>query len=370
MARHTGLDVLRGLMLVLMTVTHIPTSVGGMFGQPFGFVSAAEGFVLLSGFIAGMVFSRRLDRFGPDAMRTALQKRAMQIYLCHVALLIFLFTIVAGTGVALQQAAVTNMLGFFLDRPLSALLGGLLLLYRPPLLDILPMYALFLLVTPFLLAFGARGGWSLLLGSSVALWLCAQFGLGALAYQALGTLLHVPVPLEATGAFVLPAWQLLWVTGLWLGARHSENDSPLRQIPTALIGVAVVTATLFFAWRHMIGQTPLPDLPAANHLFDKWQLGPLRLLNVTALVLCVARFGPALLQWLPATRFLEKLGMASLPVFCAHLALALIVLALLGSGGAYPLWLDLAVLGASFALLHHIAGISIARRAAASHGPH
>lgn len=364
MTRMPGLDVLRGLMLVLMTVTHLPISIGGAFGQPFGYVSAAEGFVLLSGFIAGLVFTRRLDRHGPAAVRSALQKRALQIYLCHVALLMFLFTIVASLGVALERAAVTNLLGFFLDQPIQALFGGLLLLYRPPLLDILPMYAAFLLVTPALLAFGARGGWPKLLGLSGALWLGAQFDLGGRLYDALGSVLLLPVPLEATGAFVLPAWQLLWVVGLWLGASHQDERSPLSRLPAGLVKTAIGMALAFFAWRYLVGQTPLPDWPAANHLFDKWQLGPLRLLNVAVLTICLAHFGPLLSRPLPASHYLATLGAASLPVFCAHLVLALAALALLGADDAQPLWLDLAVLAASLAALHRIARFSLERRSA------
>jgi hypothetical protein len=41
MERQTELDWLRGLMLVLMTITHMPTWFSAHVGQPFGFVSAA-----------------------------------------------------------------------------------------------------------------------------------------------------------------------------------------------------------------------------------------------------------------------------------------------------------------------------------------
>ena len=46
-------------MLVLMTLTHVPTRFSSPAGQPFGYVSAAEGFVLLSAFMAGSVYTRR-----------------------------------------------------------------------------------------------------------------------------------------------------------------------------------------------------------------------------------------------------------------------------------------------------------------------
>jgi hypothetical protein len=58
MKRYREIDALRGLKLALMTVTHLPTRLADPLGQPFGWVSAAEGFVLLSGFTAGLVYSR------------------------------------------------------------------------------------------------------------------------------------------------------------------------------------------------------------------------------------------------------------------------------------------------------------------------
>ena len=57
MTRRWELDALRGLMLVLMTLTHLPTRVADPLGQPLGHVSAAEGFVMLSGYMAGMVYT-------------------------------------------------------------------------------------------------------------------------------------------------------------------------------------------------------------------------------------------------------------------------------------------------------------------------
>ena len=46
--RKPELDALRGLFLVWMTLTHLPTRASDLVNQPFGFVSSAEGFVFLS----------------------------------------------------------------------------------------------------------------------------------------------------------------------------------------------------------------------------------------------------------------------------------------------------------------------------------
>jgi hypothetical protein len=47
-------------------------------------VSAAEGFVLLSAFMAGMVYTRKGRRTGVVAMRQAFWHRALVIYGCQL----------------------------------------------------------------------------------------------------------------------------------------------------------------------------------------------------------------------------------------------------------------------------------------------
>jgi len=124
--RRWEIDALRGLMLVLMTVTHIPTRFSDPFGQPLGYVSAAEGFVMLSAYVAGMVYTQRQLRDGAEAMRSAFLRRAFKIYLCQAVLLVFLLGLVAVLGVVVRQAAITDMVSFFLDHPLTAFFSGLL----------------------------------------------------------------------------------------------------------------------------------------------------------------------------------------------------------------------------------------------------
>ena len=58
MSRRTELDSLRGLLLLLMALTHLPTRMSAYANQPLGFVSAAEGFVFLSAFLAGRSYER------------------------------------------------------------------------------------------------------------------------------------------------------------------------------------------------------------------------------------------------------------------------------------------------------------------------
>jgi hypothetical protein len=356
------MNALRGLMLVLMTFTHLPTRWSSPLGQPFGFVSAAEGFVMISAYMAGVVYTERARRRGEDEMRSAFWRRALKIWACQAALLLFAFTVVALIGAASHADAVDNLLAFYFERPWLALISGLLLVYSPALLDILPMYVLFMLISPLLLLHGLRHGWLPVLVLSLVLWLAAQGQFGGWIYNHAVAGLKVAVPLSQTGAFDLLAWQFLWVFGLWLGSAHARTPQVLpARFPRPMVIVALAAAAVGLVWRHGVGQAPFPGNDTLNLLFDKWQLGPLRLLNFMALLLLVMHFAPELKSRLPRARVLETLGAAALPVFCAHLVVVLVVLALLGEVGApRPLALDALLVVATFAVLYGVALLSAA----------
>lgn len=368
--RQYELDALRGLMLVLMTVTHLPTRLSSPLGQPFGYVSAAEGFVLLSAYMAGLVYGRVALAKGVDAMRLAFWRRARKVYFAHAALLFFLFTVIAGVGVTVDQPAVENLMHFYLTEPWRALPASLLLLYRPPLLDILPMYVLFMLASPVALAWGSKRGWTGILVGSFTLWVMAQFGLGAWLFLNTVTALGGHLPFNEAGSFDTFSWQLLWVVGLCMGASRSDAKVIPFEFPRWVVGVSLVLAVLAFGWRHWAGQVPFEATSAwrvtINLLFDKWQLGPLRLLNLTVLVILTIRCAPFVAtfwenhEWSVGRNVLVTLGSASLPVFCAHLLVVLLVLTAWGdSPMARSAWGDATLLAACFGLLYLVADMTL-----------
>ena len=159
MTRQPEIDALRGLMLVLMCVTHVPTRFAEWLSQPFGFVSAAEGFVFLSAYLVGVVYVGRARKLGQAEMRKSLWRRVGVVYRSHVAMLAFLFTVIAWIGIRSERQAITNLISFYLQEPSVALWTSLALIYTPPLLDILPMYVLFMALSPLIipLAMRARG---------------------------------------------------------------------------------------------------------------------------------------------------------------------------------------------------------------------
>ena len=359
MTRRWELDALRGLMLVLMTVTHLPTRLSSPMGQPFGFVSAAEGFVLLSAYMAGLVYGGMAQKRGIEAMRPAFWRRALKVYASHAATLLFLFTVIAAVGVRIDQPAVKDLMAYYLTHPLPALVSGLLLIYKPPLLDILPMYILFLLASPWVLAQGLRGGWKAIMVWSAGLWLLAQFGLDMWVYDATVRLTGLQVPFHETGAFSTFSWQFLWMLGLWMGASRTRPTPRPFTFPGWAVALAVVVAGVCLVWRHWVGQSPFGANESLNLLFDKWRLAPLRMLDLFALIVLAIRFGPALVERMPRLRLLETLGAASLPVFCMQLVIVLLVLAFFGANPLlHPVWLDMLLVAASFAALYGVALIS------------
>lgn len=353
--RRWELDALRGLMLVLMTLTHMPTMYSLPSGQPFGFVSAAEGFVFLSAFMVGRVYGGRARRQGLAAMQAALQARALKLYLCQLGLLLLAFTVVAWLGVRNQQGGATGLLEFFfLDRE-AAVLGAVLLLHNPPLLDILPLYIVLMLLSPWALRHGLQHGWQRLLAGSALLWLAQQAGLGLALYEMVRNATGFPIPYKDMGAFHGLAWQALWLVGLWLGARQV----PLPRVPRWLLAMAATYALAMWAWRHGAGQDPAPGQHWVAFLLDKWSLGPMRVLNFASLVILLVSLPRPWLNRLPRPVPLELLGRHSLLVFCAHVVIALLTLATFGSTEVMRPWqTDLVLLGGALLLLTAIAGLA------------
>ena len=355
--RRPELDALRGLMLVLMAITHVPTRYSSWLSQPFGFVSAAEGFVFLSAYMVGAIYTRRALESSVAAMRRALWRRAGVVWVCQIAMLLFLFTLIAKIGLRTDRRAIVNLISFYLEEPIDALWTGLLMVYNPPLLDILPMYVVYMLASPLALTLGMRrNGWLVVAGGSFVLWGLAQLYLIQPLYKILIHWIEPKMPFHETGAFDLFAWQFMWVFGLWMGSR-AVATTERRAIPPWIVAFAVAFAAICLVWRHAIGQAPFPGLPEWNLLFDKWRLGPLRIVDFVALLVIVMRFGPAILH----IRFpvLETLGRASLPVFCAHVVIVLIVLSAVGDRmGLMPLWVETLVLGSTLVALYWIAVFS------------
>jgi hypothetical protein len=324
--RKPEFDALRGLFLVWMTLTHLPTRLSDLVNQPFGFVSSAEGFVFLSALLVGRVYMRQAIENG-GRLRSKLWKRALRVYAYHVSLLLLAFTFAAAFAVYRHHAALEHLLDFYIAHPAVAIVGSLLLIYCPPLLDILPIYVIFLLASPFAFSIAVKRSWRPVILGSTALWLMAQFGLRAMVQHFVVSITHLPIPLQQWGAFNLFAWQWVWIMGMWMGARSVEGELPLHSLPKWVFWMSGAICLFFVGVRHDLLGARLTQ-EHLEILVDKWQLGPLRVLNIIAFV-CLLYSLRGAVRWIISREPFITLGRASIEVFCAHLLFVFVGLALL-----------------------------------------
>jgi hypothetical protein len=348
MGRRLELDAVRGLMLVWITLTHLPMAASTYVNQPFGFVSAAEGFIFLSALFTGRIYSRMAVHDGYRAMTLKLWSRTVRLYGYHALLLAFVFLIAVPIASRGNRPGLHNLLDFyFMVGAKRSITEAFLLIYRPPLLDILPMYIIFLVFTSVALLLARKIGWRPILWTAFTVWLFAQFGFRSAEHSFMMRFIPTRIPLNEMGSFDLWAWQFLWIVGIWLGVRWGRNNLPIENWASRAVIPAALIFCLGFSLRHAISHGL--QLGASEFLFDKWHLGFLRLLNFAAGGIVLVYF-QALLKPL-AIRPLVMLGQSSLQVFCVHLLFCFAGLTLMGNASMLSGWKQFVLLSVTFAAM-------------------
>ncbi len=314
--RFTSLDFFRGLMLVVMALDHLAGAASPTW-QIFGFVSAAEGFVFLSGVVIGLVYGKETLKAESGLWRRSLA-RAWTLYQHHLVLLA-LVMVLAFLAYPVFGVAWRDHMPFLLEHPFTGLALSLTFLNQPRFFDILPLYTLFLLVTPLLLIGFAKGRAPLVLGSSVLLWLLAQFDVRQVLLR------QVPYYWNLQpGSFDPFAWQLLFVVGSYLGYRTLRGREVIPQGWRPLL-LALALALPLLVLRHAT-RFELPGFPYVQleGFTDRASLGWLRVLDFFLVAFLLAR----LVQWWPQlfqARWFVFLGQHSLQVFAAHVLFVYLV---------------------------------------------
>jgi hypothetical protein len=133
MRRLEEVDALRGLLLVWITLTHLPTVLSAYVNQPFGFVSAAEGFIFLSALFTGRIYFGLAQQNGYGAMLRKLRGRTLRLYLYHAFLLSFVFLVAVPIAASGTCPGLHNLLDFYFKAgSRHAIIDGAMLLYRSP----------------------------------------------------------------------------------------------------------------------------------------------------------------------------------------------------------------------------------------------
>ena len=306
-----------------MSVDHSPSWFRHFTDQPLGFFTTAECFVFVSAFLAGMFFRKRAEKLGFVTARASSLHRALRIYRAHLLTVGFAF--VLGSFFLSEFPGVRYLLDHYLLNPWTAIAGSVALLFRPPLLDILPMYILFSLLTPLAFWAAQRWGWRTVLFVSFSAWLIAQTHVRDFLLATAGNVSFVQL-----GPFDLLAWQFLWVGGLFIG-QHLVGNQSLLVAPQWVRPLLVFAVIVFLFWR-WISIANGSDPTTQSWLLDKWNLGPLRLINFALAAALTATFLKYINRWEVGLRPFSLIGRHMLPVFCSQICLSVLIIGCTDSG--------------------------------------
>ncbi|MGI6897435.1 OpgC domain-containing protein [Enterobacter chengduensis] len=338
-ARDLRIDFMRGIALVMMVVAHTEVmSIFNIFSwERFGLTTGAEGFVILSGFMLGMLNRARLQKAVLLTVSWGLYRRAWKIYRVNIIVIVSFILLSYVPHINLFE--VTHFTDRFSGEswslyPVTPQIKEtwfIIILYLqigPHQTQILGLYIFLLLFSPLFLGMLQKGKvWWLL-------------GLSLLAY---GLWQQWPVrltPSEFEFAFPLLAWQFIFVLGMASGWYKAELISFARTPPgKAVVAVLVMVALglAFVAQNHTNPFMPpalllhviSPD--SFNAFYHTWaaknELGPVRVLNDIALMVTV--YLVLTYCWVPLNRllgwFLIPLGQHSLYTFILHVYVVLLV---------------------------------------------
>ncbi|MEE9689133.1 OpgC domain-containing protein [Enterobacter sp. HK169] len=338
-ARDLRIDFMRGIALVMMVVAHTEVmSVFNIFSwERFGLTTGAEGFVILSGFMLGMLNRARLQKVVLLTVSWGLYLRAWKIYRVNIIIIVSFILLAYIPHINLFE--VTHFTDRFSDEswslyPVTPQIKEtwfniiLYLQIGPHQTQILGLYIFLLLLSPLFLGMLQKGKVWWLLGASLLV-----YGL----WQRWPLRL---TPSEFEFAFPLLAWQFIFVLGMASGWYKAELISFARTPAGKVVVVALVIVALilgFIAQNHTN-----PFMPPAllmhvippdgfNTFYHTWAakngLGPVRVLNDIALMVTV--YLVLTYCWTPLNRmlgwFLIPLGQHSLYTFILHVYVVLLV---------------------------------------------
>ncbi|NGP16627.1 OpgC family protein [Devosia aurantiaca] len=325
--RDPRLDMFRGIALVMIFINHVPGTIYENYtNRNFGFSDAAEAFVFMSGMAAGLAYS---NGFRSGSLWSAIARvwaRARQLYFVHLSITMICLAIFAAAALwfDLPEVLTRNNIAPLFSQPLSSLIGIPLLTHQLGYLNILPLYATLLLMTPVFMMVGLKRPW-LMFALSIALWaLAGQFRL------------NLPNFPTAGGWFFNPfSWQLLFVTGLLSGAAMKTGQRFIPYHP-ALFALAAALVIFILLWMKIpvVGDAGrdvlahLADAGAPFYItwFDKSYLALPRLLHALALFYVLGHL--PLMMTFAQSRLaapLRAMGRQGLAVFATGTVLSMVM---------------------------------------------
>jgi hypothetical protein len=323
--RDYRLDFFRGLALFCIFVDHVPNNVfADLTIQSVGVSDAAEIFILISGYTAGLVFGRTYDTRGWLASAARIYHRVWQLYVAHVFLFVLFVAMMAHTMGLLNNSIYAEESGAadFLREPDIAVVMALTLRFQPEFMDILPLYIVLLGTLPLMLALFRHVPIFALI-ASFALWLAAQIS-DQVAFSA------YPGP-DSVWFFNPCAWQFLFFFGAYFGARGIPGAAKLRAggwVTAVAWLVAIAGLVLRTSWTLHYYYDPMPSLLEGEitPFLSKTNLSAPRLIDVVALAILVVTYVGPRAKWLDSAWAQPVLmcGRNSLHVFCLGILLSVL----------------------------------------------
>lgn len=310
-SRDLRVDFFRGLALWWIYTDHIPGDVlGNVSLHNFALCDAAEIFVLLAGFGAGVAYGSVMERQGYLYAAADAVRRAWILYVAHIFLFVVYAAQVAYTASALDRVFYLEeaRLDVLADAPYRALLGALLLRFQPSLLNILPLYVVLLLI--FALALPLLRRPALLFAASFAGYVAVRItGINIMSWT-------------GEGWYFNPfAWQFLFMIGAIVA--YAPPAMPRLRWPIDVAAALIALGGVAMIWIVDAHPRTLASVPTLVLRLvsseDKTGLDPSRLLSILSLTWLVARIVPRSAAGLGgrAAAPLVLLGQNSLPVFCS-----------------------------------------------------
>lgn len=339
--REPRIDILRGFSILVILVNHLSqvAEFGGLRGwmiptpTQFGYSTAAELFVMMSGYMVGLVYLSR-----PRPM-IAILRRARTLWKYDVVLLAVIAPLMLAMPLAEQQFW---RMEDFAAAPFAATFRFLTLQDAPRLLDILQLYIKLMLLAPLAIWVHRRSPWALI-AISVGLYVAAQ----------ILTILRLSAQPDANtdGWLDLMSWQMLFFVPMALGAMRAHV--PLFRRMERNWAMLAVLAALFAAGavgRHLEAAS-LIERPV--WISGRYGLHVLRLGHAVMMLLLYASALTMAARYLDRQplRAIAAVGRHSLKCFSAGVVLtyALGTLWLRLSGG-YPAYYLFAVIGTGVTL--------------------
>lgn len=323
MKRMIALDMLRGYALVCIMVDHMPLSVLRYTTiANFSIFDAAELFVLLSGFLVGLVWLGIERKQGRRAAQWRFARRAFEVWRALVIGGVVMALMSAGLlALGLKHTAIWNQYAIWvMENPLGYI-GTLMTMWlQPNLLDVLAVYVILIASAPLLVPVLLRWPLSFAAGS-IVLWWFAPVLNGLIPNHRGGGLLFNPF-----------GWQMLFYTGVAMGLFRQQFMPVLlrhRNLLTVLAsGMFLFGATIVIALK--FGDAALPLREALKEVYgviDKWPLDGTRYLAIVAASWLVAVPLAGVMERLAATRIgvgLQQIGRGGLWSFIACVLLSVI----------------------------------------------